>query len=160
MPNDDPMNPAPSNGSDSGASRAGFSNRGELRLSNTSTHLKPVPKTLSSSPDARSLFKALRRRWLMALAVGLVFAAAAGVGTWYFLPPSKYTARTLMRIPAVTWVGKADASTGQSDQRTHVALIKSRLVLDSVLKQPGIADLTILREQPDPIVWLEKELEA
>jgi polysaccharide biosynthesis transport protein len=163
MPNDDSKNPPPSNGTDSGSSRAGSSNRGELRLANTSTHLKPIPKSLSSSPDARSLFKALRRRWFMALAVGLVFAAAAGVGTWYFMPPSKYTARTLIRIPAVTWVGKADATTGQGDQRTHVALIKSRLVLGSALKQPGVADLSIVAEQGDierQIEWFEKEIQA
>src|SRR5436305_13069782 len=62
-------------------------------------HGLPQPAILSASPNALSLLKALRRRWLLALSVGIVLGATAAAATWHFLPPTKHSARTLLRIP-------------------------------------------------------------
>jgi hypothetical protein len=38
------------------------------------------------------------------------------------------------------------------------ALLRSRQVLEAALKQPGIADLAVVRENPDPVGWLAGNL--
>jgi capsular exopolysaccharide synthesis family protein len=121
-----------------------------------------VPATLTAKPNFLSLLLALRRRWLLALSLGVVCATVAGAAAVYFLPPAKYTVRTLMRLPAGSYLGRPEAGGNPTDQRTHVALIRSRWVLSSVLKEPKVAALGIVKAEaePNPIEWLEKEVQA
>src|SRR5215468_9941813 len=55
------------------------------------------PPALSSTPDVMSLLKALKRRWLMAGALGVLAAAVAGAAV-YVLMPARFTAFALMQV--------------------------------------------------------------
>ncbi|HXG13099.1 MAG TPA: hypothetical protein VNK04_25300 [Gemmataceae bacterium] len=44
--------------------------------------------------------------------------------------------------------------------RIQTAMVKSRLVLNAALQQPKVADLAVIRNQTEPIEWLEKEVRA
>jgi hypothetical protein len=41
---------------------------------------------------------------------------------------------------------------------TQMTLLTSRLVLNAALKQPGVAELDVIKKQKDPVSWLEKNL--
>jgi capsular exopolysaccharide synthesis family protein len=109
------------------------------------------------------LLKALGRRWLLATCLGLLLAALAGGGAYYFMPPPKHTVRTLVHIPPHKGIIFKQNNAGgdlPNHQRTQVVLLKSRLVLNSALRDPKVAKLSVVREQAEPVEWLEKEVQA
>lgn len=56
--------------------------------------------------------------------------------------------------------GKAQGSAQDFEvfKRTQMALIQSRLVLGSALKRPEVAALKVVKDQKDPVSWLEENL--
>ncbi len=122
-----------------------------------------LPSVLSTTPNVPGLLLALRRRWRLALLLGLVCAAAAAAAMW-FSQSEKFTARTLVLVAANRpyIVGETPESRIEfsSYQRTQIAYIKSRLVLNAALNEPKVKDLEVVQEQIDPVVWLEKLIQA
>jgi capsular exopolysaccharide synthesis family protein len=125
-----------------------------------------LPATLA--PPAKlepiALLKALRRRWPLALGAGLLCAAVAAGAAYALLPPAKYTARAIFHVNAVPPRILLNVREVYSDygayQRTQLALIKSRLVLNAALKGEKVTGLRCVARQADPIEWLEKELQV
>lgn len=123
-------------------------------------HPAPGP----DAPDGSSGLRALRRRWAPASALGVLASMAAGLATWAFMPPPKFAAEaTLFAASAPPHVlspsggGRADFATYV---KTQAGLIRSRLVLNRLLAEPGIAALPLLREAGDPLGWLQRELKV
>jgi capsular exopolysaccharide synthesis family protein len=113
--------------------------------------------------NALALFQAFRRRWLLALSVGIVCAALAATGTYFFLPPPKHNVRTLLVVPPGSpFLFKTAEAIPDlaSHQRTQVAMIKSRLVLNSALRDPEVARLKVVESRVEPVEWLEKEVQV
>jgi hypothetical protein len=54
--------------------------------------------------------------------------------------------------------GAADAAEFESYRNAQSALVRRRLTLNAVLKQPGVANLGVVRAQADPLAWLEDNL--
>lgn len=124
---------------------------------------EPLPSALSAAPNALGLLKALRRRWLLAVSTGLLLAAGLGAATYFLAPPAKHTVRTLIHIPPLRpWFGRTAEVIPEinNHQRTQVAMMKSRLVLNAALRDPKVARLQTITEQIDPVEWLEKEVQA
>jgi len=107
------------------------------------------------------ILQALRRRWLPVLLLGTLFAVGAAMATRWLLPV-KYSARVRFHIatlvPSVVFENTQGSADFANFIRTQVELIKSQLVLDDVVRQPDIAGLAILRDQPEPIHWIEQQL--
>ncbi|WP_233579074.1 hypothetical protein [Tautonia sociabilis] len=63
----------------------------------------PLPGSLPPAqvPLALELLKALRRRWLVAGAIGLVCAAIAAAVVYSVVPPAQYTAQTRFHVSAI-----------------------------------------------------------
>ena len=101
-------------------------------------HGHAPPPALNRGPTGMLLLKSLGRRWLLAASVGLLLAGLAGGGTFYFLPPPEHTVRTLIYAPPNR--GIVFKQTGSIDlshhQRTQAAMLRSRLVLNSVYAMP------------------------
>src|SRR5206468_8669282 len=116
------------------------------------TLLEP-PLILSTTPNLPGLLLALRRRWRLALFLGLALAAATAAGVW-FTQTERHTARTLIHVASYQPYVFADATGNRTDfgsyQRTQVVLAKSRLVLNAALRDPKVADLPLVQEQTDP----------
>src|SRR4051794_10076233 len=98
-----------------------------------------VPPVPSGKPDAIGLLKALRRRWPLALGLGLLCGAAVSTVAYLLVPPAKYMAQSMLVVaserPSIliqTGEAKVDFPTYQ---RTQEAMIRSRLVLNTALKQ-------------------------
>ncbi len=126
-------------------------------------YVKQVPAKVTNPPfDFTELLRACQRRWLLCLVTALILGCIGSLAAWYFMPiTTRYTARTLLqvasRVPKIVFEAEGQPDFG-SYQRTTIALIKSRLVLNAALKQPGILELSMIRTMGDPITWLEKNL--
>jgi capsular exopolysaccharide synthesis family protein len=130
--------------------------------SGSGTSVPALPPGMSSTPTAGALLRALKRRWFLALSLSLLVASAAAAAG-YFLVPVKYTAKIVVFISGRDRSPfEPDRAVGESNtyQRTQAALVKSRFVLIAALKDPKIADLPLIKAQPDPVEWLETALQT
>jgi capsular exopolysaccharide synthesis family protein len=121
-----------------------------------------VPPGLAASLNGRALVSALRRRWLTACVCSVLATFGAAGATWLFLPTPKHTAQTLLHVeahpPSVVYQRGETKADFQSYQRTQIALVKSRFVLNAALRDPEVASLGLVRDPIDPIGWLQREL--
>src|ERR1041384_7281637 len=63
------------------------------------------PAVLVAPPDAVSLLRGLRRRWLLAFSLSVLGSVIAATGVWLFLPPPDAVARSLLHVDATPpWV--------------------------------------------------------
>jgi len=119
--------------------------------------------SLSSAPNVLGLLLALRRRWLLAVMLGLVGAAVVGTAVWAVMPTT-YTARSVLQVmanrPTILFQTPDDRQDFSNYQRSQVALIKSRVVLNRALGDPKVAGVHVLWEKGDPLDTLEKEIQT
>jgi hypothetical protein len=114
-----------------------------------------------------------RRRWPRYAAFALVALVAMSgwlVVGWQHLPGVSRTFKVVSKVfiaetpPRLISASPNEiaASQGYFDdyRRAQVALLKSRLVLNAALRHPRVAGLSVVREQADPVEWLEKELQT
>lgn len=122
----------------------------------------PLPPALIASPNPWALLLALLARWQLALTAGLLCAGVAGAVSWFYLAPAHYNAQALIHIdsnvPRVLFTTAEGRPDFASYQRTQMALVRSRLVLNAALRQSKVAELPIVKQQEDPAEWLAKEL--
>lgn len=105
-------------------------------------------------------------RWrLPAWALAVVLAAASVTTALILRSPFKKS----VTVFALFYVAAGDESSADRKGRsgneslyrqTQVNLIKSRAVLDPALQLPAIAGLSVVHEQPNPIAWLEREIQV
>jgi capsular exopolysaccharide synthesis family protein len=123
-----------------------------------------LPPVLSTTPTAWLLLKALRRCWLLALAVGLVLGGLAAVAAWCTPVFSKSGAYALVKINAqptsIVFPQRESEVDYEKYQKTQVVLVKAQQVLKAALAQPAVAELAVVREQSNPLEWLERDLTA
>jgi capsular exopolysaccharide synthesis family protein len=106
--------------------------------------------------------RAFQRRWVLAVCAGVLLSTVAATGAWLVISSAKYVSRTTLMI--TTYMPKIifETAEARSDfytyQRTQMALIKSRLILDAALREPSVASLPTVRGQEDPVEWLEKAI--
>jgi capsular exopolysaccharide synthesis family protein len=110
------------------------------------------------------LLGALRRRWLLALSLGVLGAAAAAGGVAVLVPPPKDAAHALLQIeshqPKVIFLTAENRADFATYQRTQAALLKSRLVLNAALREPKVKQLGMVGRESNPLQWLEKEIKV
>jgi capsular exopolysaccharide synthesis family protein len=121
-----------------------------------------LPPALSSAPDVSGLLRALQRRWFLAGSLGLLAAAGVATAAWNFLP-AKHTAIAQMHIESMPpWIVFPTKEDGRNEFRTYsnlqIARIKSRLMLNQVLKSPEVQALPVIQAQPEPMLWLEDNI--
>jgi polysaccharide biosynthesis transport protein len=127
--------------------------------------VRSAPKKHSSfAVTPGKLKEALVYRWRSALAVGLILACVGAGLAWVTYKP-KYTAVTAMRIAfsKQSILPGAPAENERSiekRQKNEAQIIKSRDLLRAVLKTGDIRSLETIRNEEDPVEWLEKELQA
>lgn len=122
----------------------------------------PLPPALAGGPDLMGLLKALRRRWFLALSLGLLCAGGAAAAIYTLLSP-RYTAFAQVYLNSkAPFVINPDKDGGKAEfeiyKSTQASRIKSRFVLNAALKSDNVRSLAIVQEQPEPLLWLEEEL--
>jgi capsular exopolysaccharide synthesis family protein len=123
----------------------------------------------SATPNAAALVRALRRRWLRALGIGMVASALAATAVLLALP-ARYVAET--RFLLITGPGSAvDAGQDSHQEFAHFKeLQKATILAPSVLAMAvhervsgdrEAGDLSLVRKQGNGIVeWMEHSLNA
>jgi succinoglycan biosynthesis transport protein ExoP len=110
-----------------------------------------------------SLLGGARTRWLSALSLGVMLAGGLGAAVW-FLVPADYTSSLLLQFRFGQSLTEGDKSLAKEDlenqQRTQLALLRHPRVLEAAVKSETCRDLPTVREQPDPVGWLGRELKA
>ncbi len=111
-----------------------------------------------------ALLKAFRRRWVLALGIGFTLAVIVGVSALVLMPSAKYTTRSLLRVsmnPQIIIFQTQDRYADyRTFQNTQTQLIKSRVVLGPVIRNPKVSNLPIIKAQTDPAEWIEKQVEV
>src|SRR5918993_1029616 len=123
---------------------------------------RPRPE---SGPGAMMVFTYLRLHWLTILFCGALLGGGLAYLAWTLLP-SKYESYALIQI-ASTQSTIADQGDPHRNKtafgiyvKTQAQLIKSDFVLNSALNDRTyrIGELPTLKEQPDPIKYLDEKL--
>ena len=110
--------------------------------------------------DQQRAWHALRRRLALATTVGLALAVVVAVPTW-LLVPHGYEAVAWLRVrdkAGMLSTAGRDSAEYEAYRKTQAQLIKSPFVLSSALRRPGVADCNALRDEPDPVGWLESSI--
>ena len=119
------------------------------------------PSVLTAPPTPMGLLLALRRRWFLALMLGLLGGVVGTLVAWNVFPVT-WRARTVLHISANLPFIIFDTPDARTDfgnyQRSQLVLAKSRLVLNAALRNPEVAALPLIRDKVDPIEWLEKKI--
>ena len=122
------------------------------------------PRSMETKLSAVALLKALRRRWMLALNVGLLCAILAASAAWTLLPPPSYQARALLMAssipPRIIFQTNESWINFETYKRNQLTLIKSRTVLNAALRDPRVAKYKIGEREEDPIAWLESKIQA
>lgn len=121
---------------------------------------------LRGGMDANTFLHALRRRWLLTLCMGLVLAGLAAGLLWYLFPESS-SATALFQVAneqqSIVFDLENDRNATQQFEtlkKTQLALLKSYFVLNAAIRKPGVASLSALAGEPDPVMWLQENLDV
>ena len=118
---------------------------------------KPVP----TGPDPKTMFAAFRRRWFIATTLGIMLGATAA-GILYQIIPAPFTAFAELHVKSVPEKILFETAEAVSEfetyMETQMRMVRSPFVLAAALRNPEVANLSIVRAEEYPVQWLEKEL--
>ena len=104
------------------------------------------------------------RRYPLVTFLFVLLAGAAGAAVWFFLPLPKMTAYNIFHIQAQPNAIIKPEGDEKIDfkiyQQTQSAMVKHRLVLNATLSHPDVANLPIVKKEPEPLVWLDSQLKV
>ncbi len=142
-------------------------------------HHVPAFRSAPSRPasttalSAMSILRALHRRKALALGMAILAAGLSGPAAWFLVPRAKFKAQARLQVaaqmPKVLYQTVETESRGGEDykryQTTQLTLVKSQLALNAALQGKDaegkdIRGYRIIREQFDPIFWLQENLKV
>jgi succinoglycan biosynthesis transport protein ExoP len=122
-----------------------------------------IPAVISSAPTALTMLAAFRRRWFAALGLSILAGAIVAAAMW-IASPRIYSARTLIHVASIQprILGNTSESYGEfaNYKQTQIATLRSRKVLNAALRDPKVKDLSVIKNEVEPVVWLEKQINA
>ncbi len=124
----------------------------------------PAPATqdvLRGGMDANMFLHALRRRWLLALCMGMVMGSAAASGVWFLFPESSSATALFQVATEQDTLFKVNQQSLQSFdilKKTQLALLKSNYVLTAAIRNPTVGGLSALAGVSEPVEWLQENL--
>jgi succinoglycan biosynthesis transport protein ExoP len=123
----------------------------------------PTQDVLHGGMDANEFFNSLRRRWILALGMGLVAAVVAAVALWILFPESS-SAVALFQVsseaPKLVFDNANETTKFDVLQNTQLALLKSDFVLSAAIRSPAVSSLSILAAESEPVKWLTDNLQV
>jgi capsular exopolysaccharide synthesis family protein len=121
----------------------------------------PQQDVLKGGMDANTFMHALRRQWLLALCTGIVMAIATGTALWFTFPESSSATALFEVSNEQTSLLQSNRQTVQEYEilkKSQLALLKSNFVLTAASRPVGVASLSVLAGESDPIDWLQENL--
>ena len=118
---------------------------------------------LHAVPTMSGLVKALRRRWLLASGLSLLGAVVAVAVVWFIVPP-QFTATARLQVASRSPLNPLGHAQDDTDfnvfKLNQAAMITSPLVLSAALNRDEVKRLHLVRDQVNPVPWLEKALKV
>ncbi len=114
----------------------------------------------------KSILRALHRRQMLALGVAILAAGTFGPAAWFFVPPAMYKAQARLQVAsqAPKLLFRTVETEGGADygryQNTQLTLVTSQLALNAALRNKEVSQYRIIREQVDPIAWLQANVKV
>lgn len=124
------------------------------------------PPPMAEAPSDGSptrFFGYLKYHWVLIVFLGSLLAAGLAFAAWNLIP-AQYTTYSLLRVSLrpEQVAFQTDETPSRNDfatyLKTQTQLIKSQYVLTAALREPGLAQLPMLKEQVDPVRFLEENL--
>lgn len=120
----------------------------------------PQGATQASPLNPKMLLNAARRWWKLSLFLGILFGGTAA-GAAYYTYEAMFQAETWLQIeerqPYIAFRPEENRAVYLNTQQE---LVKSPPVLADALAKPEVASLKIVKEQSDPIKWLQSTVVA
>lgn len=113
--------------------------------------------------DKSSLFHSFRRRWLLAISMGIICGAAVGALLWYlFQETSSATAyfKVASTAPSVTGERLEDSASFDILRKTQMVMIQNPQVLVAALRDPEVSNLSIFNDVDNEVEFLRRELKV
>jgi capsular exopolysaccharide synthesis family protein len=120
-----------------------------------------APSALTAAPNASTLLHAFRRRWPLAVAVGLAGAVVAVIAVAQVVP-GQYTAEALIKVAPP----HQDENAGEAnlDYRSfrdnQQAILTSTPVLSAALTRPGVKELPRIQGMLNPTGYLRSHIKS
>jgi len=116
----------------------------------------------ASSIDYRALLGAFRRKWFLAVSIGLVAGLSVSIPAWLLIP-APFTSFSELRISSVDQTiipVRSPELQARFDtyKQTQMRLAKSPFVLTAALRDKKVAATSLIREQDRPVDWLEESV--
>jgi len=124
-----------------------------------------APPARSAASALSPYLHALRRHWLLAAILGLLFAAAGFLAVWYWYG-DRYEAVALLRVSPQDKrvVFQMEAPMGPTEfdiyKSTQQQLIKNRFVITSALRRREVQEFNLDEAETDAIGWLSDRLKV
>lgn len=126
----------------------------------------PPPKTkrqvLRETRNVGNLIHSFKRRWFLALFLGMLAATAGAVYAWWAAPAPRYASTAIINIrpPAAKSAFETNAVPVSAAEfmEAQLLLLKSDPVLRKAIDSPGILELASLETVDDPVGWLEPRI--
>lgn len=112
----------------------------------------------------KSILHAVRRRWKLALPIGLVCSGVLATAAWVLLVP-KYTAVAYLRLdaenrPLIFNTTDQARSDFKIYKNTHAQLMKTPFVLNAALRDSAMQGYPDIAAESDPLTYLQKEVKV
>jgi capsular exopolysaccharide synthesis family protein len=118
--------------------------------------------------DPVTLLLGLKRRWFLAVILGMILGGATAAITWNVWPPDVWTGQATVHIsPTKTHVlNRSEAPKSQAEingfLKYHASLLRSYTVISTALSQPEIQGLPGIQkmnlEKKRPLDWVQSSL--
>jgi capsular exopolysaccharide synthesis family protein len=123
----------------------------------------PAPEP-SPSVGPMSIVHALRRRWMLALPLGILLACMLAGGGWVLMTP-KYTASAYLRLgaderPLVFQTADQGRSDFKIFKNTQAQLMKTPFVLNAALREPTVNAVEEVQNAENKIDYLQQEIKV
>jgi hypothetical protein len=122
----------------------------------------PAPSKEEGGLDTSAIWNAVRRRWFLALGLGLLLGVPAAIGAWMFAP-APYVAFAELRLNSISpsFPGSNSGRIPDFANKKQAVLKRAShpMLLKEALRNPEIQTAGMIREQePHVIPWLEENL--
>jgi polysaccharide biosynthesis transport protein len=124
---------------------------------------EPLPGAKAASFDYTLVLHALRRHWLLAAVVGLVFATVAGFITYYWMG-ARYESFAYLKVSGQdkSFLGSNNVQGAvefEIYKNTQKQMMKNPQVLTAALDKKEVKSFNIDKIESDPVGWLAGKLQ-
>jgi polysaccharide biosynthesis transport protein len=115
----------------------------------------------ASGMSVTKMLHSFRRRWLLAIFIGLLLGIPAALATWLIFP-KQFEVQAMLQFRSMDKLqGDVSYESIEAERRwreTQLHLIRSTMLLTRTIGEPKVANLSLIRNEDEPIYFLQKSI--